>query len=129
MRFKYVDDQTILELLLFSSLLTEYNFRQHVASDVGIDELYVPASSFKTQENINKIEQWTQENLMKMNETKSNYMIFSRSNTEFATRLTLNNQTLDRIEEVKLVGVWVTTFLDWDKNTREVCKRAFARIT
>ena len=129
MRFKYVDDLTILELLLFSSLLTEYNFRQHVASDVGIDELYVPASSFKTQENINKIEQWTQENLMKMNETKSNYMIFSRSNTEFATRLTLNNQTLDRIEEVKLVGVWVTTFLDWDKNTREVCKRAFARIT
>ena len=66
---------------------------------------------------------------MKMNETKSNYMIFSRSNTEIATRLTLNNQTLDRIEEVKLVGVWVTTFLDWDKNTREVCKRAFARIT
>ena len=66
---------------------------------------------------------------MKMNETKSNYMIFSRSNTEFATRLTLNNQTLDIIEEVKLVGVWVTTFLDWDKNTREVCKRAFARIT
>ena len=66
---------------------------------------------------------------MKMNETKSNYMIFSRSNTEIATRLTLNNQTLDRIEEVKLVGVWVTTFLDWDKNTREMCKRAFARIT
>ena len=56
-------------------------------------------------------------------------MIFSRSNTEFATRLTLNSQTLDRIEEVKLVGVWVTTFLDWDKNTRELCKKAYARMT
>ena len=56
-------------------------------------------------------------------------MIFSRSNTEIATHLTLNNKTLERIEEVKLVGVWVTTFLDWDKNTREVCKRAFARLT
>jgi hypothetical protein len=56
-------------------------------------------------------------------------MIFSRSSTEFATRLTLNNNTLDRVEEVKLVGVWVTTYLDWDKNTRELCKKAFARMT
>ena len=57
MRFKYVDDLTILELLLLSGLLTEYNFRQHVASDIGIDELYVPATSFKTQDNINQIQE------------------------------------------------------------------------
>ena len=66
---------------------------------------------------------------MQLNETKSNYMIFSRSSTEFATRLTMNGNTLERTEEVKLVGVWVTTFLDWDKNTRELCKKAFARMT
>ena len=129
MRFKYVDDLTILELLLFSGLLTEYNFHQQVASDIVIDELYVPSNSFKTQENINQIEEWTTNNLMKMNENKSNYMIFSRSNTEFATRLTLNNKTLERVEEVKLVGVWITTFLDWTKNTKELCKKAYARLT
>ena len=56
-------------------------------------------------------------------------MIFSRSNTEFATRLSLNSNTLDRVEEVKLVGVWITTYLDWDKNTRELCKKAYARMT
>ena len=66
---------------------------------------------------------------MRLNESKSNYMIFTRSNTEIATRLTLNGNTLDRIEEVKLVGLWVTTFLDWDKNTREMCKKAYARMT
>ena len=92
MRFKYVDDLTILELLLLSGLLTEYNFHQHVANDIGIDELYVPATSFKTQDNINQIEEWTAKNLMKMNEKKSNYMVFSRSNTEFATRLSLKNK-------------------------------------
>ena len=31
-----------------------------------------------------------------------------------------NTDTLDRIEEVKLVGVWLTTFLDWVKNKREI---------
>ena len=36
---------------------------------------------------------------------------------------------MERIEEVKLVGVWLTTFLDWDKNTQELCKRAYARMT
>ena len=30
---------------------------------------------------------------------------------------------------VKLVGVWWTTWLDWDKNTCETCKKAYARLT
>ena len=114
-RFKYVDDLSILELVLLSGLLTEYNFRQHVASDIGINEYYVPATSLRTQQNIDQISTWTKSNLMQLNVNKTNYMIFSRSHTEFATRLSLNHQTLDRIEEVKLVGVWLTTFLDWDK--------------
>ena len=100
-----------------------------VSSDIGIDELYVPACNLKTQDNLDDICSWTSDNLMKLNEEKSKYMVFSRSQTEFATRLTLNQNTLDRIEEVNLVGVWITTWLDWDKNTREICKRAYAQIT
>ena len=56
-------------------------------------------------------------------------MVFSRSETEVATRLTLNGNTLERIEEVKLLGVWITTWLDWEKNTKEICKKAYARMT
>ena len=46
---------------------------------------------------------------MKLNEEKTNYMIFSRSQTEFATRLSVNGKTLDRVEAAKVVGVWLTT--------------------
>ena len=129
MRYKYVDDLTVLELVMLGNMLTEYNFKQQVASDVGIDEMFVPASSLKTQDNLNSIAAWTNQNLMKLNEQKSTYMIFSRSETEFATRLTLNDKTLERIEEVKLVGVWLDTWLDWSKNTKEICKKAYARMT
>ena len=129
LRFKFVDDLSILELVMLSSLLAEYNFNQHVASDIGIDEHFVPSSSLKTQANLQSISEWTDTNLMKLNTDKTSYMIFSRSETEFATRLELKGQTLDRIEETKLVGVWITTWLDWEKNTREMCKRAYARIT
>jgi hypothetical protein len=120
-RFKFVDDLTVLELVMLGWLLTEYNFKLHVASDVGVDELYVPASSLKTQENLNKIADWTTTNMMKLNEDKTSYMVFFRSDT----RLTVN----DRIEETKLVGVWLTTWLDWEKNTREMCRKAYARMT
>ena len=129
LRFKFVDDLSVLELVMLSSLLTEYNFKQHVASDIGIDELYIPAGSLQSQENLNTIADWTDQNMMKLNEEKTNYMVFSRSETEFATRLSLNGKTIDRIEETKLVGVWLTTWLDWDKNCREMCKSAYARMT
>jgi hypothetical protein len=119
----------MLELVMLASLLSEYNFKQHVASDIGIDEMYVSANNLKTQENLNSISDWTTQNLMKLNEQKCNYMVFSRSETEVATRLSLNGNTLDRIEEIKLVGVWITTWLDWEKNTREICKKAYARLT
>jgi hypothetical protein len=75
MRFKYVDDLTVLELVLLTTLLTEYNFKQHVASDIGTDEYYVPASSLTTQGTINDISTWTTTNQMKLNTKKSNYMI------------------------------------------------------
>jgi hypothetical protein len=128
-RFKFVDDLSVLELVMLAGLLTEYNFKQHVASDIGIDELYVPPTSIGTQDTLNKISDWTETNMMKLNKDKTNYMVFSRSDTEFATRLTLEGQTLDRVEEVKIVGVWLSTWLDWDRNTREVCRRAYARMT
>ena len=52
---------------------------------------------------------------MKVNEDKTQYMVFSRSETEMATRLTMNSKTIDRVEEIKLIGVWV--------------KKAYTRMT
>ena len=36
--FKYVDDRTVLEMEMFGTWLSEYNFKNHVASDIGIEE-------------------------------------------------------------------------------------------
>ena len=41
-RFKYIDDLCVLQLILLSGLLMDYNFSQHVASDIGIDEQFLP---------------------------------------------------------------------------------------
>ena len=43
-RFKFIDDLSVLQLLLLTGLLTEYNFHEHVASDIGINQKYLPAA-------------------------------------------------------------------------------------
>ena len=100
LRFKFVDDLSVLELVMLAGLLSEYNFKNHVASDIGIDEQYVDAVNLKTQENLNNIASWTDENKIKLNEAKTNYIIFSRSDSEFATRLTMNGKTQSRGSQV-----------------------------
>ena len=41
-RFKYCDDIDILELVMIGAILTKYNFYMHVASDIGVEQLYLP---------------------------------------------------------------------------------------
>ena len=78
-RFKYVDDLTILQLVCLSGLLCNYNIMQHVASDIGLGQKYAPSESYPMQDQLNNIANWTEENLMKLNEQKCNYLIFSKS--------------------------------------------------
>ena len=128
-RFKYIDDLSVLQLVLLSGLLVEYNFYQHVASDVGIDEEYLPADNYSTQQSLNYISNWTRENLMKLNEAKCNYMVFSRSRTQFATRLIINNQTLDKLSVTKMLGIWISEDLSWSRNCQEICRKAYSRLS
>ena len=65
-RFKYIDDLSILQLIFLSGLLVEYNFMEHVPSDIGADGKYLPPESFETQNYLNYISNRTKENKMKL---------------------------------------------------------------
>ena len=98
-RYKYIDDLSVLTLVCLSGLVTEYNFHEHVASDVGTNQLYLSSNTYTMQEKLTFISNWTDENLMKLNERKCNYMIFSNSEIEFATRLSVKNSKIDQLKE------------------------------
>ena len=66
---------------------------------------------------------------MKINEKKSNYMVFSRSQEKFATRLNMNGVLLETVPATKLLGVWVTEELSSSRNCSEICKKAYSRLT
>ena len=128
-RFKYIDDLSILQLICLAGLLTDYDFKQHVASDVGIDQQYLSPEKFTMQESLNSLSKWTQDNLMMLNEQKCKYMIFSRSKAKFATRLKINNINMERIQATKVLGVWVSENLSWAKNCQEICVKSYSRLS
>lgn len=128
-QFKYCDDLEILDLVLLGNILIEYNFYEHVASDIGIDQKFLPPEQFKTQGYLESISTWTENNLMKINELKSYYLIFTRVQQDFATRLTLNNKYLERLNVTKVLGVWISEDGSWAKNTQEILKKGYSRVS
>ena len=65
---------------------------------------------------------------MKINESKSKYIVFSRAKEKFATRLTINSKPLDRVGEIIHLGVWLTEDLSWNRHISDICKRSYSII-
>ena len=110
--------------MTLSEKLNEYNFKNHVASDLGSDQLYLPTDKFYMQNYLTSISDWTRENLMLLNEKKSHYIIFSRAKSEFSTRLMLNEVTLERKSVIRILGLWLQDDLKWHYNTKQICIEA-----
>ena len=72
-RFKYFDDLNIMEFIFLSDMLIDYPVIDHVPSDIGVDELFLPPGSFEMQNSLDDISEWTKENLMALNESKLFY--------------------------------------------------------
>ena len=66
---------------------------------------------------------------MVLNERKSKYIVFNRAQADLNTRLVMNTVKLDQVHEARLLGVLLTEDLKFEKNTQDICKRSFARIT
>ena len=127
-RFKYIDDLSLIHLVMFADLLSEYDTMKHVPSDIGIDDAYLPPEAFKTQQDLDSIAHWTSENLALLNEKKCSYMVFSRSQTRVSTRLTLNEKLLERVSSTDMLGMKISDDLSWDANCQSICQKAYSKI-
>ena len=70
-KYQYIDDLNLLELIFMADLLQEYDFRNHVVSDIGQDQRFLPPTSTKTQTFHDGIAKWTEHNQTKLNQGKS----------------------------------------------------------
>ena len=129
-RYKFVDDMSLLEWInLITCGIATYNFRNHVASDIAIGDSYLPAENIQSQNYLNTIQNWTEDNKMRLNAEKSNLMIFNFThNYQFSTRLYLQDTLLNIVSETKLLGTWISSDLTWWKNTNFITKKAYQKL-
>ena len=103
--------------------------RETIPSDLPEHNQLLDNNHLKSQVYLDKINQWTEENLMELNAKKTKSISFNFSkNYQFKTNLILKNQEVEAINETKLLGLIITSDLRWDKNVDYLVKDANKRM-
>ena len=127
--FRYIDDLQILELVMVTRILSDYNIYKHVASDILLDHQFLDGTNTFMQSHLDQLSDWSDRNLAKRNPSKCSYMILSRAKTDFVTKLSVGGAEIDQKLVTKLLGCWIDEDAgSWSTNTRELIKSAYSRI-
>ena len=129
-RFKYFDDATVLEVInLLNIGLCSYRVRDSIPSHIPDHCQIIPSEHLKSQKYLNLINQWTEKNLMELNEKKTKSIIFNFSKKhQFSTDLLLKNKRIEIVDQAKLLGLILTSDLKWEENTSYLVKDANKRM-
>ena len=129
-RFKFVDDLTVLEKInLLIVGLSSFNSKAYVPSDIPDHNQFIPANNLKSQEYLEEIRSWTENQKMILNDKKTKVMVFNfNDNYQFGTRLKLEENNLEVVDRAKLLGVITTDDSKWEVNTVSLVKRANSRM-
>ena len=129
-KYKFIDDLSIIEVINLAMCgISGYNFKQHVASDIGSHGQYLPIESVESQTHLDKIQHWTEEKMMALNKSKTKFMVINFTKKfQFNTRITLDGVSLEEVNECKLLGKTVNNQLTWHQNTESMIKKANTRM-
>ena len=129
-RFKFMDDLSLLESVFLANVgLASYNVRNHIPSNLPLHNKLIPRENLKTQNYLHSIQSWTDQRKMVLNEKKTKNMIFNfTKDNQFTIDLKLKNEPLEVVKETKLLGVYVTSDLKWNRNTEYLVKDANNRM-
>ena len=121
-----MDDLTLLQFIkLLDVGPASHNFKTQVPSNIPQHNQIIRSEHLKTTKYVKEINDWTEKNLMKLNEKKTHQIIFNfNRDKQFTTEVRLKGKPLEIVEEVKLLGVIITNDLRWDKNTSYLVKKA-----
>ena len=93
------------------------------------DGYFIDSTNLKTREHLKSIAEWTKQSQMLLNQSKSKLMLFNFTRDfKCSTRLELENEVLETIDDTKLLGIMINNTLNWDTNTAFIVKRANARM-
>ena len=82
------------------------------------------------QQHLERVEDFTITNEMKINENKSKVMIFNKSrNYDFPPEFSFKNGViLECLESTKLLGIYLTSDLRWNENCKQIYIKAMSKM-
>ena len=127
---KYVDDLTLAEAIKLKNLqkdVRQHDFPLNFHQRTGHR---LPQNLFQTQDKVSEIIHFANENGMKINSAKSKVMLFNRSRKfDFMPEIRLSkDQVCEVVEEMKLLGVHITSDLKWQSHVNYITKRANLKL-
>ena len=126
---KYVDDLTIAEAFNLKETLIENPIRPLPDTYHARTGQKLQPEKSKVYEQILKIEEYAQDNEMKINCSKSKFLVFNPTqNLDFVPDFKIEGKQLDTMEEMKILGLILRNDLSWKSNTKNMNKKAFAKL-
>ena len=103
--------------------------KSQVPSNVPVHNQIIREENLKTSKYLAEINNWTEKNLMLLNQKKTKQIIFNfNRDKQFTSEIKLKQEPLEIVNEVKLLGVVITSDLKWHRNTEEIVKKANKRM-
>ena len=126
---KYVDDLTIAESIILKDNVSPVPDRPRPDSyHARTGHALIPEKSDVYKE-IKNIEQYAASNDMKLNAKKTKFMLFNQCKSiDFMPNLDLDGKNIELVEEMKILGVVITSDLKFGSNSQYIVERAFNRL-
>ena len=128
--YKFVDDKSLLEVINLVNIgIASHNVRARVPSNIPVSNVFIPSENLKTQKHMHDIQRWTENKQMLLNVRKTKNMTFNFSkNLQFSTNIQLGNESVETVNEAKLLGTTITDNLSWSKNSSILVKQGNIRM-
>ena len=93
----------------------------------------LPAVQRSLQEDINRIADWTSENMMVLNTSKTKILLVTEKHLEKkisnkALKITCNGSEIEQVTSQKLLGVTLDNHLNFTEHIDDLCKEVAQRI-
>ena len=103
--------------------------KHQVPSDVPEHGQFVDSSNLKSQQYLDRINQWTENQKMIISQKKTKAMIINFTDKhQFTTRLNLKGENIEIVKKMKILGTIIDDKLSWDENCSFLIKKVNSRM-
>ena len=126
---KYVDDLTVAESILLKDNVYPVPDRPQPDNYRARTGHALTPENSEVYKEIKNINDYATANDMKLNLKKTKFMLFNQSKAiDFMPSLTLEGSDIELVEEMKILGVVISSDMKFSSNTQYIVQRAFNRV-